>query len=289
MVLNLEFPHNQLSTTTTQAVHVSPVVLLSIIDSCTRQAAGEQIIGVLLGYRHSNQHHIRIENSFPLKYSETVPIDHEELARLYLLHLQVNPQQVIVGWYTVGSGIINSAQDIHRDISDETGSNQAVYLNVDVDSLANSLEFPIKAFVSSPIGLSNQGTMFLEIPCFTEANKQEIEGCKGFFNLVNLVKSITAAESANHTQIERLEIILKDIGSTLSTIDGYVAQVLAGGIEANGNVGRYLLDTISLVPRLDPQVFEKVFNVHNGDLIMVSYLAELTKIQLGIAEKLNKI
>lgn len=180
MVLNLEFPHNQLSTASTQAVHVSPVVLLSIIDSCTRQAAGEQIIGVLLGYRHSNQNHIRIENSFPLKYSETVPIDHEELGRLYLLHLQVNPQQVIVGWYTVGSGIINGAQDIHKDISDETGDKQAVYLNVDVESLANSLEFPIKAFVSSPIGLSSQGTMFLEIPCFTEANKQEIEGCNIF-------------------------------------------------------------------------------------------------------------
>lgn len=60
-----------------------------------------------------------------------------------------------------------------------------------------------------------------------------------------------------------------------------------GSIPANNAIGRFLMDAVSVVPRVDPQAFEKMFNSHLQDLLMVVYLANMTRTQLSIAERLS--
>ena len=50
-----------------------------------------------------------------------------------------------------------------------------------------------------------------------------------------------------------------------------------------------LADTMAAVPMMQPGVFEKTF--HNGlqDLLMVSYLAHMTRTQLALAERIQAV
>lgn len=47
------------------------------------------------------------------------------------------------------------------------------------------------------------------------------------------------------------------------------------------------MDTVSVVPKIDSTSFEKMFNSHLQDLLMVVYLANMTRTQLSVAERLQ--
>lgn len=52
-------------------------------------------------------------------------------------------------------------------------------------------------------------------------------------------------------------------------------------------VGRYLADTLAVVPALAPQDFESLFNEGVQDQLLLSYLAHLVRAQLSLAERLG--
>jgi len=54
-------------------------------------------------------------------------------------------------------------------------------------------------------------------------------------------------------------------------------------------VGRSLLDLVSSIPKIDPEEFENMLNANMKDLLMVMYLANLTRTQLLLNEKINSI
>lgn len=55
-------------------------------------------------------------------------------------------------------------------------------------------------------------------------------------------------------------------------------------IVGDEKIGRFLMDTISLVPQLDSAEFEKMFNSSLQDLLMVTYLASLVKANVNLQE-----
>jgi len=69
----------------------------------------------------------------------------------------------------------------------------------------------------------------------------------------------------------------------------YVENVLSEKVEPNSNIGRFLAETISSLPHLEPSLLEKMFNNSLQDLLLVVYLANLTRTQLTLAEKLQKV
>jgi len=75
----------------------------------------------------------------------------------------------------------------------------------------------------------------------------------------------------------------------LETVSDYVNKVLDGKIEGNPTVGRFLATAMSSLPKIDPATLEKMINNSNQDLLLVVYLANLTRTQLHLAEKLQKV
>ncbi len=63
-------------------------------------------------------------------------------------------------------------------------------------------------------------------------------------------------------------------------------DVLAGRQTPNDEIGRHIAETLAVVPQITPEAFDKVFNSSLQDLLMVSFLSNLTKTQLAITEKL---
>jgi len=80
---------------------------------------------------------------------------------------------------------------------------------------------------------------------------------------------------------------MERLHSLLETASNYVDQVVAGTIPADDAVGRQIADTLASIPRIRPEVFDRMFNDSLQDLLMVTYLSNITRTQLTIAEKLN--
>ena len=54
----------------------------------------------------------------------------------------------------------------------------------------------------------------------------------------------------------------------------------------NREIGKRLLETVSLSPRLDASELERMFNSHLQDVLMVVYLSNLVRAQFDLANRL---
>ncbi|KAM4602353.1 eukaryotic translation initiation factor 3 subunit F-like [Discoglossus pictus] len=73
---------------------------------------------------------------------------------------------------------------------------------------------------------------------------------------------------------------------SLSAVLQYAEDVLSGKITADNTVGRFLMDLVNQVPKIAPEDFESMLNSNINDLLMVTYLANLTQAQIALNEKL---
>ena len=60
-----------------------------------------------------------------------------------------------------------------------------------------------------------------------------------------------------------------------------------GRAKGDAAVGRYLADTLSVVPHFSKPDFERLFNESVQDVMMVTYLSNLLRTQIALAEKLG--
>ena len=75
-------------------------------------------------------------------------------------------------------------------------------------------------------------------------------------------------------------------------VQKYVKEVIEEGKfedkEAR-EVGRALMDTLALAPRVDSGELERMFNSHLQDVLMVVYLSNLVRSQFDVANRLALI
>ena len=75
----------------------------------------------------------------------------------------------------------------------------------------------------------------------------------------------------------------------LEQVSHYVDRVVDGETTPDSAIGCKIADALSSVPRIRPEVFDSIFDGNVQDLLMVSYLASLTKANLAISEKLSGV
>ena len=86
--------------------------------------------------------------------------------------------------------------------------------------------------------------------------------------------------------LDSLETSVVRLLEILDTNSDYVQGVLAGKTEQNDAVGKEIFKALAAVPRMDPEVFGKIFNDRLQDMLMVVYLSNLTRTQLAICDKI---
>lgn len=64
------------------------------------------------------------------------------------------------------------------------------------------------------------------------------------------------------------------------------ADSLSGKVSADNTVGRFLMTLVNQVPKIVPDDFETTLNSNINDLLLVTYLANLTESQIVLNEKL---
>lgn len=272
---------------TSPKVKVLPVVYFSILDHFLRRNEGQdRVIGTLLGTITGLN--VEVTSCFPVPHNETdeqVAVDMDYQRTMYNLHQRVNPKEVIIGWYATGNEITEHSVLIHEFYSSETEN--PIHLCVDTACSDASSGVNTMCLVSESMGVPDGtiGTLFTPVECEVLTHSPERvalevlgRGISSSQRTVSLVGDIEhVSEATDALQVK------------LAQVSTYVKKVLNGEVAGDPKIGRFLLDTVSAVPKVDPAKFEKMFNNTLQDLLMVVYLANLTKTQVVLQEKLNQV
>ena len=188
-----------------------------------------------------------------------------------------------------GVSIVDSSSLIHGFYSQECEN--PVHLTVDTSLAGDTIS--VRAFVSSPLQISGTdvANIFHQLKVQMESNEAEricidpdAQGSAGRRRAPTTEDDELALVSSDAFALERsMERLL----AMLETSSEFVDRVVAGETPADEKLGRYIADALAVVPRIRPEVFDKIFNGQLQDLLMVSYLSNLTKTQLDIATKLH--
>lgn len=269
----------------TPRVRVLPVVYFSILDHYARRedSQGMRVIGTLLGSVTGST--IDVTNSFAVPHSETedVKVDMEHHNTMLELHQRVNPNERIVGWYATGGEVTSHSVLIHDFYMRESSTNP---VHLCIDASLKKGKISISAFVSNPMGTPDgtQGSMFVPVECtiFRDATERIALEC---------LSSTLGSQTKSAPLISDLDHVSKAIDNLqnlLSNVVAYVEGAMNGG-PANPEIGHFLMDTISAVPKIDPAQFEKLFQNTLQDLLMVTYLANLTRTQIVTQTQLYNV
>lgn len=84
-----------------------------------------------------------------------------------------------------------------------------------------------------------------------------------------------------------MELTIKKLLRTLDGVIEFVDKVAKGELPADPALVRLLQGLVTSAPELPPAAFEKMFASQVHDMLVVVYLANLTRTQLALAEKLQ--
>uniref|UniRef100_A0A672JTH6 Eukaryotic translation initiation factor 3 subunit F n=2 Tax=Salarias fasciatus TaxID=181472 RepID=A0A672JTH6_SALFA len=263
-------------------VKIHPVVLASICDSYERRNEGaSRVIGTLLGT--IDKHSIEVTNCFSVPHNESedeVAVDMEFAKNMYELHKRVSPTEVIIGWYATGFDITEHSVLIHEYYSREATNP----IHLTVDSALQSGKMNIRAYVSAQMGVPGKtvGVMFTPLTVKYVYYDTERIGVD-LLQRTRLAPTRTKGLTSDLSQVGGSAARIQDM---LTTVLAYIEDVLSGKVTADNSVGRFLMDLVNKVPTISAEDFENMLNSNINDLLMVTYLSNLTQAQIALNEKL---
>mmetsp|Transcript_14034 Transcript_14034/g.39885 ORF Transcript_14034/g.39885 Transcript_14034/m.39885 type:complete len:284 (+) Transcript_14034:90-941(+) len=266
-------------------VVVHPLVLFNVLDHFIRRKENQaRVIGSLLGRIEGGVVHI--QNSFPVPHTEgeEVAVDMAFHRNMYELHQKANRMEQIVGWYTSGGAVNEHSLLFHKFFGGEM-EQSPVHLCVDTD--LSKGDFGVKAYVSEPFGLVGEsalGSQFSPLPV-------SLPGRDGLTGLDVLLacKQDDASQSMALSDTNNLRSAFLVLLARLDAVTRYVDDVVAGRAKADNAVGRDLATTIAECSSVDKDEFQSLYNGSMQDHLMISYLANLTRAQLAVVQKLQSV
>ena len=237
---------------------------------------------------------VEITNCFAVPHAERgdeVAIGKDFNRQMLALHLRANKRETVVGWYATAlpdetdegkfKFIADTSSLIHEFYASEC-EDDPIHLVVDTSLVNDAME--LRAYKSSSITVKNDAlaNIFNEIRLSVKSSESE----KICINKM-IAGNSPAGASATQDENEALKLSMEKLLEMLETASTYVDSVLSNKVTPDETIGRDIFESLNSIPRIRPEVFDKMFNDSLQDLLMVTYLSNVTKTQLSIAEKLN--
>lgn len=269
---------------------VHPHVLFSIIDHYSRREENQQrVIGTLLG-TVDDAGAVTVCSAFPVPHTETeeqVAVNTDFHATMLQLHQRVFPKQQVVGWYSTGVEVNDSSILFHEFYGQEV--ERPVHLLLD-QGLGES-RMSCKAYISAQLSLGEMvlGTVFQDIKLTIDSQADRI----GIDTVLKTSRQETGAmgDAAGGqgatAEVESMELVVKKLLRTLESVMEHVEKRGVGSTDPS--VLRLLQDVVASAPRMPAVQFDQMFNSQVQDMLVVVYLANLTRTQLALAEKLQSV
>ncbi|KAK4496083.1 hypothetical protein PRZ48_012062 [Zasmidium cellare] len=272
------------------SVTVQPQALFSILDHASRRPAEqERVIGTLLGTRSEDGTEVEIRNCYAVPHTETaeqVEVDMDYQKRMLELHLKAAPKEVLIGWYATSSELNTFSaliQNFYSQQGEGTFPHPAVHLTV---STIAGQDVKADTYISAPIGVTAEraadSCLFIPVPHEIKYGEAEKSGLE----LIAGARDREDRSQLLQTDIETLERAIEQVLEMLERVSNYVSNVLDEEAEPSSALGQFLMNTLSLAPKVDPESIEKDFNNHIQDVLLVSYLANTIRTQIDLSNRL---
>lgn len=268
---------------------VHPVTTFAILDHYKRRGPDQtRVIGTLLGEFNDAKTECVIKNCYPVPHMEAedqLVVDDGYHQSMLALHKRVNPNEVVVGWYSTGDEITFLMSCVHSVYKQQC--EEPVLLTVDVN-VRQFHRMALKAYVgkSLRVGAKMPVARFelvnLEVFAY-EAEKIAVDA------LINGAPDNDKldAPATILSDFENLETSLEKLQGLIRTVGHYVKQVQSGAIKGDKEIGLTISQAIAAIPHLSGAAFEKMFAQNAQDLLMVLYLTNVTRTHLMLADKIN--
>lgn len=248
-------------TTAPLSVVIQPQALFSILDhSLRRNKDQDRVIGTLLGTRSEDGTEISIQNCYAVPHTETqeqVEVDMDYQKTMLGLHLRANPKEVLVGWYATSSELNTFSaliQNFYGQQGDGTWPHPAVHLTVSTEPGQGP---EARTYISAPIGVTAEraadSCLFIPVPHEIKYGEAERSGLE----MISGAKDREDRSIGIITDIESLERTIEYVLEMLDRVSNYVSNVLDEEAEPSTALGQFLLNTLSLAPKVDAADVEK--------------------------------
>jgi translation initiation factor 3 subunit F len=313
---------NMKNTTSFQSralLHITPLTLLTILDHHTRRPdeySHSGVIGVLLGtiqhaelwqsssYTVKNvislleeDRVLQIRNAFPLVHSSSeqkaVEMNLEFQSVMMELHARVNDKERLLGWYTTaisyaedGTLVLPPALLQLYEAYIELIPNP-IFLTLDATLEKPGLELhAYQNILSGGLSEISHGMLLSPLPWEIRHLESEIAGLQMIHRAKNN-REDHAAPPYLVSELQQWEQAIVSLRIMLDKVALFVKQVVDGERPADPNLGRQLMEALSCMFKVDTTSFEATLNAHLQDIFMIIQLANLTKTQTYISEKLQ--
>lgn len=253
-------------TTAPVSVTIQPQALFSILDHASRRPPEqERVIGTLLGTRSDDGTEVEVRNCYAVPHTETaeqVEVDMDYQKRMLELHLKAAPREILIGWYATSSELNTFSaliQNFYSQQGEGTFPHPAVHLTVSTNP---GQDVRADTYISAPIGVTAEraadSCLFIPVPHeikYGEAEKSGLELIAGARDRENRLQLL-------QTDIETLERAIEQVLEMLERVSNYVSNVLDEEAEPSSALGQFLMNTLSLAPKVDAESIEKDLYVH---------------------------
>lgn len=232
---------------------------------------------------------MEVRNCFAIPHTENedqVEVDVEYQKNMLALQLKANPREVLLGWYTTDLAL-NSFSALIQNFfaSPETGTFPYPSVHLTVSTEAGK-EIDAKTYISAPVGVNAEraaeSCLFIPVPYEIRYGESEKSGLE----LISGAKDSENRAAPVVSDIEGLERSVDQTLDLLERVSEYVSSVLDEEREPSNVLGQYLMNALSLAPKVDPEDIERDFNNHIQDVLVVSYLANTIRTQIDLSQRL---
>lgn len=281
---------SQQASTAPVYITIHPQALFSILDHASRRPADQdRVIGTLLGVRSEDGTEVEIRNCYAVPHTETteqVEVDMDYQKQMLALHLRSAPKEVLVGWYATSRELNTFSaliQNFYGQQGEGTWPFPAVHLTA---STTAGQDVKVDTYISAPIGVTAEraadSCVFIPVPHEIKYGEAEKSGLE----LIAGAREREDRSQLLQTDIEVLERAVEQVLEMLERVSNYVSNVLDEEAEPSSALGQYLMNTLSLAPKVQPEEIEKDFNNHIQDVLLVSYLANTIRTQIDLSNRL---
>jgi len=237
---------------------------------------------------------VHITNCFTVPHNEK----HDQFAlniefhkKMLALHSTVSPHQLVVGWYSTA---FNPASVLVHNFYAKEINRAPVHLLLDPNALSHDHLFVNCYYSVSVHFIDKQKSVPTRGKNPDDKKLQEhfrpirviIKSSHGERTVLErLIDTKSTLQVTNN--LDSLQSTLQSLLDMLETVSSYVKQVSKGKIEGNVKIGHLIEDTMSLLPLYDTERFESICTKGLQDVLMIVYLANLTRTHLLLAEQLR--
>lgn len=304
---------------TTLTVKVHPVVYMAIVDAYERKSSSNigktistagisaqkqermesRALGTLLGFYEKNA--VQVTNCYAIPFRETgteTPEINDIFNRsMLLMSKRSSPTEQIVGWFFTVSDLPNTCPYYHAYYTQLMAAEATkkelppvILLTMDMTFAKNPNRLVVNAFTTRDESVPGKDQQVKQV--FHPLN-MEMDAFPGEAVALNFISRGIDSKSREvkftNGQAQLLENTTEMV-EWLKRMLVYVQSVVAGKEKGDPDVGRKLLEMVNLAnTQLSASKLEGLAKHSLRDYLMVSLLANLTKTQLALQEKITSI